>query len=381
MIAPMARRRHNLCLFTNRFGHGGTEHQFAEIVSRLDQSKYNLKVACFSRTGDFLNRVTSAGLPVTEFTRSRWFSPRTAACAFRWAQFVRSEQIELLHTFDFHTTVFAALPAKLAGLRRLVTSRRNLGTTLDGSRHFVIRRIFRSSDCVVANSEAARQNLLSVGVPPRLVRVIRNGVDLQRFCSNGHRAPARRRWGWTEDELLIGVIANLRPEKGHATLLKAVPTVVGRFPQARFLIVGPDPLDQGERLRAMASELRPHVSFLGDCSEIPELLAALDLFVLPSWSESMPNALIEAMSAGRPVIASDVGGCKEIVLHGETGMLVRPKDPEALAGQIIQLLEEPELRKRLGRAARERAESEFDIKQTVARLEGIYDELLDSQSD
>jgi glycosyltransferase involved in cell wall biosynthesis len=367
-------------LFTNRFGHGGTEHQFAEIVSRLDQSKYNVQVACFSRTGEFLDRVTSAGLPVTEFARGRWFSPQTAACTIRWMRFLRRQRVELLHTFDFHTTVFAALPAKLAGLPRLVTSRRNLGTTLDGPRRWALRRVFWSSDCVVANSEAARQDLVSVGVPPRLIRVVRNGVDLQRFVSNGQRALARRRWGWKEDELLIGVVANLRPEKGHVTLLKAVPAVVRRFPRAHFLLVGPDPLHQGERLRAMASDLGTHVSFLGDCSEIPQLLAALDVFVLPSLTESMPNSLMEAMSAGQPVIVSAVGGCKELVLHGETGMLVPPQDPETLAKQIVQLLEEPELRERLGREARKHAEAEFDIKQAVARLEAIYDELLDSHA-
>jgi glycosyltransferase involved in cell wall biosynthesis len=374
---PKTHRRHNLCLFTNCFGHGGTEHQFAEIASRLDQSKYNLKVACFSRTGEFLNQVTSVGVPVTEFVRGRWFDPRTAACAHRWMRFVRRERIALVHTFDFHTTVFAAIPAKLAGVRRLVTSRRNLGTTLHGLRHWALRRLFCWSDCVVANSEAARQNLLMAGVSARLVHVVRNGVDLKRFSSNGHQASARLRWGWREEELLIGVIANLRPEKGHATLLKAVPTVVKRFPQAHFLIAGPDPLKQGEHLRAMASNLSSHVSFLGDCCEVPELLAALDIFVLPSLSESLPNALMEAMSAGRPVIASAVGGCSELVVHGQTGMLVPPQDPEALAQQIVRLLEEPELRERLGRAARKRAESEFDIKKAVERLETIYDELLE----
>jgi glycosyltransferase involved in cell wall biosynthesis len=370
-------RRHNLCLFTNRFGHGGTEHQFAEIVSRLDQSKYNLKVACFSRTGEFLDQVTAAGLPVTEFVRGRWFDPRTAASAHRWMRFVRRERIALLHTFDFHTTIFAALPAKLAGVRRLVTSRRNLGTTLNGPRHWALRHLFCWSDRVVANSEAARQNLLMAGVPARLIQVVRNGVDLKKFSSNGHRSSTRLSWGWREEQLLIGVIANLRPEKGHATLLQAVPMVIKRFPQAHFLIAGPDPLKQGERLRAMASSVSNHVSFLGDCSAVPELLAALDIFVLPSLSESLPNALMEAMSAGRPAIASAVGGCSELIEHGQTGMLVPPQDPEALAQQIVQLLEAPELREKLGQAARKRAESDFDIKKAVQSLETIYDELLE----
>jgi glycosyltransferase involved in cell wall biosynthesis len=372
----MTRRRPNLCLFTNRFGHGGTEHQFAELSSRIDQAKFHVQVACLSRTGEFLEQVTSAGLPVLEFARGRWFAPRTAACTLRWMRFLRREQIDLVHTFDFHTAAFAALPAKLAGVPLLVTSRRNLGTTLDGPRHWVLRRLFHLSDCVVANSEAARQNLLGAGVPPERVQVVPNGVDLQRFSSNGNHAFARRRWGWKDETLLIGVIANLRPEKGHATLLEAVPSVVKRFPQAHFLLVGPDPVQHGERLRALASHLGAHVSFLGDCSEIPELLAALDVFVLPSYSESMPNAVMEAMSAGRPVIASAVGGCKELIVDGETGILVPPRNPEALAAQIVRLLEEPGLRETLGRAARKRAEAEFDIKVAVRRLEAIYDELL-----
>jgi glycosyltransferase involved in cell wall biosynthesis len=376
----MTRRRYNLCLFTNRFGHGGTEHQFAELVSRLDQSKYNLEIACFSRTGEFLDRVTSAGLRVTEFSRGRWFGARTASCTIRWMQFVRRQRIDLLHTFDFHTTVFAALPAKFAGLKRLVTSRRNLGTTLKGPRRWLLRRLFCWSDCVVVNSEAARQDLLAAGVPPRLIRVLLNGVDLQRFSRNGHRFSARRHWGWKDEDLLIGMVANLRPEKGHETLFEAIPAVVRRFPQAHFLIVGPDPLNQGRYLQAMASDLGHHVSFLGDCSDIPELLAALDLFVLPSLTESMPNSVLEAMSAGRPVIASAVGGLKELVRHGETGLLIPPKDPGALASHIVHLLAEPELRERMGRAARMRAESEFDINRAAQGLEAIYDELLERGS-
>jgi glycosyltransferase involved in cell wall biosynthesis len=374
---PRTRRRHNLCLFTNCFGHGGTEHQFAEIASRLNQSKYNVQVACFSQMGEFFETVRSAGLRVTSFSRSRWFDPRTTACAVRWMQFLRREQIGLVHTFDFHTTAFAAAPAKMAGVRRLVTSRRNLGTTLTGWRHWLLRRLFSMSDCVVANSEAARENLLSVGIAAKRIRVVHNGVDLERFSSNGHRAAARQRWGWREEDLLVGVIANLRPEKGHATLLKAVPSVVERFPRVHFVIAGPDPLKYGQSLREMAKSLCPHVSFLGDCDDVPELLAALDIFVLPSLSESLPNALMEAMSAGRPVIASAVGGCKELVTHGLNGILIPPQDPGALAREIIRLLEEPATRERLGNAARRSAESKFDINQAVGRLEAIYDELLE----
>jgi len=124
----MRKRRPNLCLFTNRFGHGGTEHQFADLVSRLDQSKYDLLVGCFSKEGEFYEKVAVAGLPVVEFTRGRWFAPDTLSCALAWMRLLRRQGIDLVHTFDYYTTVFAGTLARLAGIPLLVTSRRDTGS-------------------------------------------------------------------------------------------------------------------------------------------------------------------------------------------------------------------------------------------------------------
>lgn len=373
----MTLRRHNLCLFTNRFGHGGTEHQFAEIASRLDQRKYNLIVACFSRTGEFLEKVTGADLPVVEFARSRWFSPSTARCALGWMRFLRRERIELVHTFDLYTNLFAGPLARLVGVPLLLTSRRDTGTMFTPRRRWVLRRVFFRSDRIVANSEAARASLLREGVPARLIRVVLNGVDLERFCPNGNQLQARRKWGWGDEDLLIGAIGNLRPEKGHDILLKAVPEVIRQFPRAHFLIVGPGPLQPVLLRQVRTTGLEPYVAILGDCSEIPELLGALDIVVLPSTSESLPNVVLEAMSAGRAVVASAVGGCLELIEHGRTGLLFPPRDAHALAEQILRLLAQPQLRAELGQAARKHAESEFDINHAVKRMESVYDELLE----
>src|ERR1051326_6622692 len=126
----MSSRRHNLCLFTNRFGHGGTEHQFAELVSRLDQQKYNITVTCFCRDGEFYKNVEDAGLPVFEFARGRWFAARTICRALDWVRLVRKNKIELLHTFDYYTNVFAGVLVPLTGVPLFVSSRRDTGTML-----------------------------------------------------------------------------------------------------------------------------------------------------------------------------------------------------------------------------------------------------------
>ena len=189
----MTKRLHNLCLFTNRFGHGGTEHQFAELVSRLDQTKYNILVACFSKAGEFYEKMVAAGLSVVEFSRGRWFAPNTIRCGLALVRLLRSARIELMHSFDYYTNLFAGPLARLAGVPLLVTSRRDTGSMYSPRQRWVLRRVFHRSDCIVVNSEAARQSLLQEGLPSSRIRVVRNGVDLELFHSNGNGQAARRR--------------------------------------------------------------------------------------------------------------------------------------------------------------------------------------------
>lgn len=372
----MSARRHNLCLFTNRFGHGGTEHQFAELVSRLDQRKYNITITCFSREGEFYKNVEDAGLPVFEFARARWFAAQTIDCALDWVRLVRKNKIELLHTFDYYTNVFAGVLVPFAGAPLFVSSRRDMGTTLSPKQRWAVRRVFLRSDRVVVNSDAARQSLVSDGVPFSRIRLIRNGVDLERYRANGNAQSARRKLGWSGKNQLIGVIANLRPEKGHKILLQAAPSILERYRDAHFIFAGPGRLEGELRAYVAANNLGSSVSFLGDYTAIPELLGVLDVVVLPSISESLPNVILEAMSAGCPVVCSAVGGCIELIEHNRTGLLVPAGDSPALAEQILLLLDRPELRTQLGKAARKHAEREFNFPQAVKNLERVYDELL-----
>jgi L-malate glycosyltransferase len=375
----MSKARHNLCLFCWCFGHGGTEHQFVEIVTRLDRRKYNLTVACLRRDGVFYEQIRDAGLRVVEFPQ-RGSLIRTAQSAWEWVRFVRQEQIQLVHTFDFYTTVFGAPLARLAGVPMVLTSRRDLGVMWSRPQRLMLRGAFHLSDCIVANSEAARGGLIAEEkLPASRVRVLWNGVDLNRYSSNGHSAQKRRELGYSSDELLVGTISNLRGEKGHRTLLEAVAIIVKRIPRARFLLVGTGELEAELKQTVQEKGLTKYVSFLGRRADVPELLGAMDLLVLPSSSESLPNVVLEAMSVSRAVVASGMGGCNELIESGRTGQLVPPQNPEKLADAVIRLLEQPQLREEMGKAGRRRAETEFDIRVAVKRLEAIYDELLSAR--
>jgi len=225
------------------------------------------------------------------------------------------------------------------------------------------------SDCIVPVSEATAEVARRVErVPAHKLRVIRNGIDLAEF-------PARAQPSGSTPAPAIHV-ARLQRIKDQPTLLRAVRQVVDVEPDFQLDIVGDGP-DRAE-LHALAQdlELDGHVRFLGSRDDVSRLLSSASLFVLSSLSEGIPLTLLEAMATGLPAVATDVGGNREIVIPGETGLLVPAGSPPALAEALRALWADPDRARRLGAAGRRRVEQEFDMRQVVARYENLYQELL-----
>ena len=214
---------------------------------------------------------------------------------------------------------------------------------------------------VVANCRAAADRLRFEGVPARKISVIPNGLDIDAYAPREPITAVRR----------VATVANLRHEKGHDVLLDAAAIVLRRFPDARFDIVGAGPERAALEARAEALSIGRAVSFLGHCEDIPARLAAADLFVLPSRSEAFPNAVLEAMAIGLPVIASAIGGLLEVIDDQRNGILVRPGDPQALADQICALMADPIGAAQIGAAAWARAQ-QFSFTRMVAAFERVY---------
>ena len=215
---------------------------------------------------------------------------------------------------------------------------------------------------IVANSRAAATRLMRERVPAGKIAIVPNGLDLARFAAHPVAGRPRR----------VVVVANLRPEKGHDVLIEAAVPVLRRFPDARFEIVGAGPERPKLVARADARRVAHAFSFLGHCEDVAARLAAADIFVLPSRSEAFPNAVLEAMAAGLPIVASGVGGVGELIEEGQTGMLVPPDDPGSLADRLSALMAEPTLGARLGTAARAHAQAHYSFDRMVGAFEGIY---------
>jgi glycosyltransferase involved in cell wall biosynthesis len=234
----------------------------------------------------------------------------------------------------------------------------------------------RFGDHIITVSEEHRQGAIRAGVDAaeRMTTAL-NGIDLQPFAA-ADGARARAALGFDAETILLGAVGRLAPYKGFEYLLRGLPAVFAAEPRARLLICGDGPMDAELRRECELAGIAARVHFLGFRRDVPDLLAAFDVFVQPSEREGLSIALLEAAAAGRPAVACTITGNAEIVVEGETGLLVPPADPEALANALQSLLADPARRLAMGAAARRRAEAWFGQERMVAENVAVYDRIV-----
>ncbi len=371
-----ARRKPRVMLFTDSFIHGGTERQFVTTLRSLDRSRYDVRVGCLKRRGPFLADVEAMGIAIEEFPIQSLYGLDTARRFFRLVHYLRREKIDVLHAFDFYTNIFVVPAARLAGVPVVIASQRNLAHSRSDIECFALGMGCRMAHQIVANSQAAVRVVLGLGGRESRISVIHNTIDAGEYRSVEHGVQLRARLGLPQHGVLVGVVAALRPEKGHRTFLHAAAIARQAGCPAQFVVVG-----DGSEREAVAAAVRELgvtecVVLAGAQQNVADWFHALDIVVLPSDFESLPNAVLEAMAAGKPVIASNVGGTPELVTHGTTGYLVPVRDAGAMAQRIVELAADESLRHRMGEAGRARAEREFTPAKMTQQLQGLYDRLL-----
>lgn len=351
-----------IAVFLTSFDSGGTERQMIELARRLDRRRFEVHVACFHKRGAWLPRVESEVSGIAEFPIRGFGNPTALRRAGAFVRWCRAHRIAVVQAADIYANAFALPAARLAGVSVRVGSRREVhpsrGRVLEALQRFG----YSQADRVVANSEAGASRLRLEGVEERRIAVVRNGLDLAPFAI---RASPRGRHR-------VVTVARFRPEKAHEVLLAAISRLRGDWPDVEVWLAGDGPREPA--LRALAHELKiaDAVRFLGHRDDVPELLAQCDVFVLPSRIEAAPNAVLEAMASGLPVIASRVGGVPEAITHGVNGILVHPDDPDALAGALGSLFADPSSAERIGRAGRSHVESNYSFDRMVSSFEQLY---------
>jgi glycosyltransferase involved in cell wall biosynthesis len=344
------------------FEPGGTERQMIELARRLDPSRWTVHITCFAERGAWFPRAAEAAASIVTFplTSFRRLAAATQMSAF--ARWCRTNRIAVVHTTEINSNIFGLPAAALAGVPVRIGNRRELNPGKRGVHIAMQRAAYACAHTVVANSRAARDRLLAERVPPQKIAVVANGLQFDRVVPRVERPRLRR----------VVVVANLRREKGHDVLIDAAPDVLRRFPDAGFEVVGSGPELQSLVARAEARGVLHAFTFLGHCDDVPGRLAAADIFVLPSRSEAFPNAVLEAMAAGMPIVTSAAGGMLELVDDGRTGLLAPVGDAAALAERIVRLMGDATLAARLAAAAREEALARYSFDRMVAAFERIY---------
>lgn len=346
---------------------GGSERQFAALARKVSPDSFHLLLGCIRRRGRFLEDLGH----VPEFRiGGSLYGFRSLLTRLRLARYLRKRGAAIAHSFDFYSNLTMIPAARLAAVPVVIGSHRQLGDLLTPRQFRVQLDMFRLCDRVVCNSRAAAQRLIVGGLSERKISVIGNGLPLEVFAET---TPALPR----ENHLLrVGMIARMNADyKNHRGFLRAAARIAGRFSGAEFVLIGDGPLRR--ELERLAEELgiRNRVRFLGDRRDIAAVLAALDVSVVPSNSESLSNVVLESMAAGVPVVATRVGGNEEL-LSAERGLVVAPNDDGALVEGIERLLQDCRMRTGLAQRAKEFAHANFSMPSIQERYEALYRELL-----
>lgn len=365
----------------NSFQQGGTERQTVQLVRQLCELDMEVHVACQRREGPLEAELEDLNLKsIPTFPLTKLYDANAGKQMLRFARHLRDLRIDILHVHDFYTNVFGLPASALAGTPVRIGSKRELGMLTSG-RRAAERFAFRFASSVIANCYAARNRLLEMGLPSARVVTIHNGVTRDRvaFGSDATRSRVMASFELaplTEGPVIV-MVSNLRHRlKDHTTLLRAAHVVVSQHPDAAFLIAGEGELLNEMRTLATDLGISGSVRFIGRCDRIGDLLHIADVCVLSSRSESLPNVVLEYMAAGKPVVATDVGGVGEAVLEGVTGFLVMGGDSSAIARRVLHLLRNPELARRMGERGRARIDAEFSADLQLQRTCEVYERLL-----
>ena len=351
----------------------GAEQQMVQLVTRLDRREFQPRVCCLTRGGPLEAPLRTADVPVQILEKRGKFDLRVL---LRLRAVLRDFQPQIVHTWLPTANTIGRLAALFGRRPLLVASERAADVWKGRLRRWTDRRLARRTDLILCNAQAVRRFLTErIGLPEEKIQVIQNGLDMEAFDRHADQEPA--------DDLpptgqgrIIGAVARLEPQKDIPALVEAFARLPERLSDTHLWIAGEGPERPRIEQLIAGHGMGGRVWLAGRRNDIPALLRRMDLFVLPSLWEGLPNAVLEAMAARRAVVATRVDGTPEAVAEGETGLLVPPRDTAALADAITRLLDDPDLRARYGAAGRRRVETVFGIERMVKDTCDAYRSLL-----
>lgn len=359
-----------LLVITDEMEMGGTQRQITMLLNGIDRSRFEPELVYFRNRSALVDELLAAGIPVTHIEKRGRIDPLFVR---RLSQFIRRGRFDVVHCFSFTGELWGSVAHMLAGQGRLVGSIRGVYEWYSGLQWRLKTWVTRRSYCVVANSHAgARYALTQMGSQfEDKIRVIYNGVPEKPQMTTEARAAFRDELGISPATFVTLFVGRLVDHKNLPSLVRAAAVLEREAHDQAILLAG-----EGPERPALVADIEAmgckSIRFLGEREDVDRLLQIADVLVLPSFREGLSNAILEAMAAGTPVVASSVGGNVELLQDGKTGLLYPSDDHEALARSLHLLIEDPAHRDDLSAAARRHAQMNFTQSEMVRQTEEIY---------
>jgi glycosyltransferase involved in cell wall biosynthesis len=319
-------------------------------------------------------KACEAELPVLPFKMRNEFD-LPAILRLAWA--MKRKKCLLVHFHDAHSAAVGSVAASLAKVPfRIITRRVDFPLKRN---YFSRRKYMKNVDVIIAISEGVKKVLVEGGVNPVNIEVISSGIDFSSFEEDSLALASKdylhREFSFAVDDYLVGIVAHLADHKGHQYLIQATKILKKQAPKIKTIIVGEGPLSMELDRQAKELDVEDIIFFLGFREDVPKILSSLDLFVLSSHLEGMGSSILDAMASRLPVVATNVGGIPEVVIHGETGLLVPPRNPSALARAILRLYSDKTLASRLGQKGYELVHRKFSAESMADKVVRLYEKI------
>jgi L-malate glycosyltransferase len=383
--APRVGKPAHVLFLIDRFPQkmGGAEGTLLKITHLLPPARYRCSVVTFAIDPTFEDIRSMFNCPLHILPLRRTYDLNALRVAMKIARLIRTENVRIVHTF-FHTSdLWGGMIAKLSGCPVLISSRRDMGLNRSAKHRHAYRLLRNIFDQVQAVSDQVRSfSIANDGLAPGRVVTLRNGVDLAEIDAIDALERSDSALGVADASHVIVSVGNIRPVKGTDVLLKTAARVCEQFPCAVFVVIGR--ANDTEYFRSVQDlskslGLSRNVRFLGLRNDVISILKASDVFFLPSRSEGLSNALLEAMACQLPCVVTDVGGNAEVVEDSQSGFLVPSEDSASAADRILALLRDSQAGRRMGKFGRKIVEERFGAQAMVDRLVGLYDGLLEAK--
>ncbi len=356
---------------------GGVQRQLLNTVSQYNKELFNPIVCCFGPKEEIGKEIEKIGLEFIPLNIKRYHK-FSFKIIIKLYQIMKERNIHIVRTHKYRASLYGRIAASLARVPVVITSvHGNYRKDLRLKRKLANRILSNVTDRIVAVSESIKQDILKYDrIEPFKVIVINNGVDIIKFNPEGNFHNIRREFSISDSEIIIGFIGRLVPAKGLEYLINAFSLLSRELKNIKLLIVGEGSLLNILRERVKENAINQKVIFTGKRYDIPDILSAIDIFVMPSLAEGLPNSLLEAMAMGKPIIATTAGGIPEVIKDGINGILIPPRDVDSLATAMKKLLEDPFFSVKIGQGARDFVEKNLSNIATTKKWESLYMTLL-----